>query len=215
MSDTSRRPPSDDLPDGTVVNRGYLLDERLPDGEASRIAARLEAALAARGSRRRPLRVAAGIAAAAVFAAFALLFLRPRTSPLEAPADLEAAPMEIPREETRDASPPPARAPEPPPALRPTLPESDPARPAPPDRVPVEDRRPPATADLRPSVPEPATREIPAPSPVVSVVQSVVPEEVRTIHLSVRRTDDPRRPPILMTIRYRCPAPVTPEEKER
>jgi hypothetical protein len=207
MSAISRRPPSNGGSNEAPSAPGYLLDERLPESDAAVIASRLDEALRARISARRRLRFATAVAVTSAAAAVVvgLLVARnpstvaPERTPPLPPLEQAARP-----EPTRPASPPVAK-----PETRsaPLVPE----HPSPPVVAPPREPEPEIRRDLRPAPtlaetekPASAAREAPDHGLVGPVV--IPADEERVVRMFVRRTDDPQRAPILMTIRYRRPA---------
>lgn len=204
MSNDSRRPPSDGGPDDTIVPAGYLLEEKLAAEESARIFDRLDAVRRGRVASRRRFRLAAGLAAATVAAAAMIgLMLTRRT----------AVPAPEPRRAEATVAPPASAAPAerrgPTSAKREQAPSPAPATPV------VTPPSTPHEPELRADAMEPASA---APPPVVAPAPNAAParvftfpsespiEVVRTMRLSVRRTDDPRRSGISLTIVYRRPS---------
>ena len=184
MSASSRRPPIDRGAGEAPVEPGYLLGERLPEDDAAAIAATSAAAAVIVGLIIRSPEIGA-------------------PEPAVPPATSEQAPRPEP-------APPSAGTAEPPRA------PSVPALPAPiveearrtPKREAREEPRPIAMA-VESATPAPATRETPGTGLATAVAPPTSTESV--VQMMVRRTDDPRRAPILMTIRYRRPVGASKE----
>jgi hypothetical protein len=205
MSAISRRPPSDGGSGEAPVAVGYLLDERLSDDDAAEIASRLDEALRARGSARRRLRYAAAIAVTAAAAAVVVGLLVGRSPVTVAPEPSETPPVLDQAASTAPASTVPSpreaepRGTHPAPAA-PYRPIAE--RPLAAEREPRQASAPPAAVS-GPENPAPAAAAAPGGALPAAVVPTGVPE--RVARMLVQRTDDPRRPPIFMTIRYRRP----------
>lgn len=200
MSDNSRRPPTRDRSDDAPVPVGYLLQERLTAEESSRIAAAIDRARAERVPARFRLRHAAVFLAAAIVAAAFLWirWLQPTSDRLPDPPvpSMALTPIPEPDAEVPPRGLPPSR--------------HDVPTPVPPPPASVAPR---AAAPIAPPVDEPATsvgtsvplgRRIESPSAAPAVTASLpAPPEERVMELVARRTDDPRKAPIVMKVRYR------------
>ncbi len=206
MSAISRRPPSDRGLDDAPVAAGYLLGERLSEEAATSIAARLDDELRARSSTWRRVGFTGLIAATAAAAAILLGFLLARNPAPNVPRDGASPVARAPAPRLEAAPPiPPAVAPMPPRGS-----SSVPERPSPPlatprvapekgTRAASAEREAVTASEKQPPQVIARDREVAAPLATPS-------HEERIVRMLVRRTDDPSRASISMTIRYWRPA---------